>query len=224
MAETLKALAVSVATSLADGSDKTEPGAAGPVAALERVRDFLSELTEPPATEAERRRMTSTLHAPDHASRLAEVLGNGGLPGPASGGPDDLRAAELCEQVMRWTETIDKSITDETALSRRAEPIGWSVSADVSATLAEVESAAKALEAMLPKHRAAILASVASGDVAATEAFRADRRGPTPRPDRVSRVAFGGASPRPRGSALFMSIITRTIGPTTTNGATEART
>ncbi len=192
VAETLKALAVSVATSLADGSDKAEPGVAGPVAALERVRNFLSELTEPPATEAERRRMTSTLHALDHASRLAEVLGNGRLPGPASGGPDDLRAAELCEQVMRSTETIDESITDESALSRRAEPIGWSVSADVSSTLAEVESAVKALEAMLPKHRAAILASVASGDVAATEAFA--RIDAVRRLDRIAYHAWRSAA------------------------------
>ncbi len=115
--------------------------------------------------------MTSTLHALDHASRLVEILGSGGLPGPASGGPDDLRAAELCKQVMRWTETIDETITDESALSRRAEPIGWSASADVNSALAEVESAAKALDAVLPKHRAAILASVASGQLTATEAF-----------------------------------------------------
>jgi phosphate:Na+ symporter len=192
VAETLKTLALSVAASLADGSNKSGSGLAGPAAALERVRDFLSELTQPPPTEAERRRMTSTLHALDHATRLAEILGNGGLPGPASGGPDDLRAAELCKQVMRWTETIDESITDESALSQRAEPIGWSVSANVSATLAEVESAAKALEAMLPGHRAAILASVASGNVTAAEAFA--RIDAVRRLDRIAYHAWRSAA------------------------------
>jgi phosphate:Na+ symporter len=171
VAEALRTIAVSVATSLAGGTSRPQPGVATAAAALEKVRDFLSELKEPPETEAERHRMTSTLHALDHASRLAEILADGGLPGPAPGGPDDLRAAELCKQAMRWTQTIDESITAESGLSRRADPISWGVSAEVSSALAEIESAAKALDAMLPKHRAAILASVATGQLSATEAF-----------------------------------------------------
>jgi phosphate:Na+ symporter len=171
VAEALKTIEVSVATSLTGGTGRAEPGVATAAAALEKVRDFLSELKEPPETEAERRRMTSTLHALDHASRLAEILADGGLPGPSTGGPDDLRAAELCKQAMRWTQTIDESITGESGLSPRAEPIGWSASAEVSSALAEVESAAKALDAMLPKHRAAILAAVSTGQLTATEAF-----------------------------------------------------
>ena len=115
--------------------------------------------------------MTSTLHALDHVSRLAEILEDGGLPRPSSGGPDDLRAAELCKQAMRWTQTVGESITGEFALSERAEPIGWSASAEVSSALAEVESAAKALDAMQRKHRAAILASVATGQLSASDAF-----------------------------------------------------
>jgi phosphate:Na+ symporter len=192
VAETLESLAVSVAASLSDGNDEAEPGIAFSAAALEKVRDFLTELKEPPETEAERHRMTSTLDALDHASRLAEILGRGGPPGPASGGPDDLRAAELCKQVMRWTETIDESITDESALSKRAEPIGWSVSAEVNSALAEVESAAKALEAMLPKQRAAILASVASGELTATEAFA--RIEAARRLDRIAHHAWRSAA------------------------------
>ena len=136
--------------------------------------------------------MTSTLHALDHASRLAEILGDGGLPRPSSGGPDDLRAAELCKQVMRWTQTIDESITGEFALSPRAEPIGWSVSAEVSSALAEIESAAKALDAMLPKHRAAILASVATGQLTATEAF--ERIDAARRLDRIAYHSWRSAT------------------------------
>ena len=171
VAEALKTIEVSVATSLTGGTGHAGPGVSTAAAALEKVRDFLSELKEPPETEAERRRMTSTLHALDHASRLAEILADGGLPGPSTDGPDDLRAAELCKQAMRWTQTIDESITGESGLSPRAEPIGWSASAEVSSALAEVESAAKALNAMLPKHRAAILAAVSTGQLTATEAF-----------------------------------------------------
>ncbi len=72
---------------------------------------------------------------------------------------------------MRWTQTIDESIIGESALSRCAEPIVWSMSAEVSAALAEAETAAKALQAMQRDHRAAILASVAPGRLTASDAF-----------------------------------------------------
>ena len=192
VAEALKTIEVSVATSLTGGTGRAEPGVATAAAALEKVRDFLSELKEPPETEAERRRMTSTLHALDHASRLAEILADGGLPGPSTGGPDDLRAAELCKQAMRWTQTIDESITGESGLSPRAEPIGWSASAEVSSALAEVESAAKALDAMLPKHRAAILAAVSTGQLTATEAF--ERIDAARRLDRIAYHSWRSAT------------------------------
>ena len=192
VAEALKTIEVSVATSLAGGTGRAGPGVATAAAALEKVRDFLSELKEPPETEAERRRMTSTLHALDHASRLAEILADGGLPGPSTGGPDDLRAAELCKQAMRWTQTIDKSITGKSGLSPRAEPIGWSASAEVSSALAEVESAAKALDAMLPKHRAAILAAVSTGQLTATEAF--ERIDAARRLDRIAYHSWRSAT------------------------------
>ncbi|MBV9287730.1 MAG: Na/Pi cotransporter family protein, partial [Hyphomicrobiales bacterium] len=120
LAETLKTIAISVAASLAGGNRAVTPGVAAPAAALEEVRDFLSDLTEPAETEAERHRMTSTLHALDHASRLAELLKDDGLPAPLAGGPDDLRIAELCKQAMRWAQTVTDSITAESALSERA--------------------------------------------------------------------------------------------------------
>ena len=171
VANALKTIAVSVAASLSGGKDQADSGVASPAAALEKVRDFLSELKEPPETEAERHRLTSTLHALDHASRLAEILGDGGLPQPPTGAPDDLRAAELCIKVMRWTQTVDESITGESALSGRAEPIGWSVSDEVRAALAEAGTAATTLSAMQRTHRAAVLASVAPGQSTALDAF-----------------------------------------------------
>ncbi|HYA79323.1 MAG TPA: Na/Pi symporter, partial [Methylocystis sp.] len=82
IAETLKTLTVSVAASLSGGNAKAEPGVATAASDLQKVRDFLSDLEEPPETEAERGRLTSALYALDHASRLAETLDDGGLPGP----------------------------------------------------------------------------------------------------------------------------------------------
>jgi phosphate:Na+ symporter len=192
VAEALKTIAVSIAASLSSGKDRAEPGVASPAAALEKVRDFLSELKEPPETEAERHRMTSTLHALDHASRLSEILGDGGLPEPPTGGPDDLRAAELCIKVMRWTQTIDESITSESALSGRAQPIGWSVSDEVRAALAEVEAAATTLSTMQRTHRAVVLASVAPGQSTASDAFA--RIDAARRLDRITHHAWRAAA------------------------------
>ena len=188
LAEVLKTVAASVVASLSGGAGRAEPGVSTAGAALGEVRSFLSELKEPPETEAEQRRMTSTLHALDHMSRLAETLEDGGMPGPSVGGPDDLRAAELCKQVMRWTQTVGESITGESALSARAEPIGWSASAEVSAALAEAESAAKALDAVQREHRAAILASVAPGQLSASDAF--ERIDAARRLDRIAHHAW----------------------------------
>ena len=188
VADVVRGVAISVAASLSGRTGRAEPGVATAAAALEEVRDFLSELKEPPEPEAERRRMTSTLHALDHASRLVEILENGGFPGPAAGGPDDLRAAELCKAAVRWTQTVAESITAESALSERAEPIGWRASPEASAALGEAETASKALDAMLPEHRAALLASVAPGQLTAAEALA--RIDAVRRLDRIARHAW----------------------------------
>jgi len=100
-----------------------------------------------------------------------ESLAEGGLPKQAPGAPHDRRAAALCEQAMRATQTIAAFITAESALTARAAPIGWTISAEVGAALAEAERAAKELDALQRDHRAATLAAVAPGKLTATDAF-----------------------------------------------------
>ncbi|EIM25408.1 Na/Pi cotransporter family protein [Microvirga lotononidis] len=164
-------LAVTAASVSAALSGRGSPAAQAAVATLEEVWNFLSELKEPPETEAERLRMTSTLHALDHASRLAEVVADGRLPGPATGVPHDVRAAELCAQAIGAAQAVGRSITSEAALSAKAAPIGWNVSSEVAAALAEAEGAARELDALQRDHRAATLALVAPGKLTAAEAF-----------------------------------------------------
>jgi phosphate:Na+ symporter len=161
-------------------------------AALGEVRDFLSELKEPPETEAERLRLTSTLHALDHASRLVEVLAGGGLPGQPAEAPHGLRAATLCDKAMRAAQAVGGWITAESALSAQAEPIGWAVSAEVGAALADLAGAAKELDAMQRDHRAAILASVAPGKLTAADAFA--RIDAARRLDRIAHHAWRSAT------------------------------
>lgn len=169
VADVLRSIAASVSGPLSSGSAPV--GIAQATATLEEVREFLSELKAPPETEAEQFRMTSTLHALDHAARLLEVLGEAGLPAPAAGPPEDARAAELCRRALDGVRAVGASITEESALSGDAAPIGWSMSQEIGAALAEVEAAAQALDGMQREHRAAVLASVAPGQLTATEAF-----------------------------------------------------
>ena len=86
VANVLETMCVSIAASLSGqgGKDKAPSDA---IAALEEVREFLSELKAPPEAEAEQERLTYALHALDHASRLAEMLGDSGAPAPVKGGP-----------------------------------------------------------------------------------------------------------------------------------------
>ena len=170
VADVLTTMAAQVSVTLSGGVGSAAPDTAA--AALEEVRDFLTELKEPPETEAERRRITSTLHALDHASRLTEVLAGGALATqPAAGGPQDLRAVELCTRALNAAQAVGSSITSESALTAQAAPIGWSVSPEVAAALAEAEGAARELRDLQRDHRTATLASVAPGELTAADAF-----------------------------------------------------
>src|SRR5262245_1622458 len=124
VADVLTPTAASVSAALSGAARPAGKDTAAAAAALEQVRDFLSELKEPSEAEAERLRMTSTLHALDHASRLVDILADGGLarrpptqpPAQAAGAPHDFRAAELCMQAMRAAQAVGGSITSESAL------------------------------------------------------------------------------------------------------------
>lgn len=192
VAEILKTSAASVAAALSDEGGRRMQDSAAAAAALARAQDFLSELKEPPETEEERLRMTSTLHALEHASRLVEILEEGGIPERMAGVSDDFRAAELCMQAMRATQMVGESITAESALTARAEPIGWTVSAEVDASFAHIERAAKDLGALQRDHRAETLAAVAPGKLTATEAFA--RVDAVRRLDRIAHHAWRSAT------------------------------
>jgi phosphate:Na+ symporter len=192
VAEVLRTTAASVSARLSTGAGGAAQGAATAASTLERAQDFLSEMKEPPETEEERHRMTSTVHALEHASRLAEILGEDGLTGQAPGALLDGRAAGLCDEVMRAARTVSQSITVESAFTAQANPIGWTVSKEVGAALAAGERAAKELDAMQRDYRAQTLASVAPGKLTATEAFA--RIEAARRLDRIAHHAWRSAA------------------------------
>jgi phosphate:Na+ symporter len=175
VAEALSTMATSVESTLSTGAGGAKQGATAAAESLAQVRNFLSELKEPPESKEEQLRMTNTLHALDHASRLVEILVEDDALGQATRVHLDAHATSLCAQAMRATQAIGQSITAESALTSAAQAIGWTVTPANRASLDEVERAAKKLNAMRLEYRAAILASVAPGKLTATDAFaRAD--------------------------------------------------
>ncbi len=137
--------------------------------ALEEVRDFLSELKEPPETDEERWRLTSILHALDHVDRLVETLPADGASGQQV--RDQQLAVDLCMQSLRAAGTIAASITSESALSARAEPIAWNVAPEVAEALEQAEHAARELAAVAEDIRITALESVEPGILTAADAF-----------------------------------------------------
>lgn len=171
VADVLKTTAASIASALSTEAPHAPLDATAPANTLEKARHFLSELQEPPETEEEQFRMTSTLHALDHASRLVSTFGKLVSSGPTSRTFYDPRAAARFKEAIAATQAIAESITSESALTQQAQPIGWTVSPQISAALAELEQAAKDIDVLQRDQRATILASVAPGQLNASEAF-----------------------------------------------------
>jgi len=137
--------------------------------ALRQALAFMSQASGPPDSEEEQERLTGTMHALDHASRLAEVASEKGEFGPAPGGSEDRRAAELCAQAMRNAVSIAGEVgalPGETLDGEKAP-----AAAPTEQAMAQLEHGAKALAEMQRAHRATTLGSVAGGAVSADDAI-----------------------------------------------------
>jgi phosphate:Na+ symporter len=139
----------------------------------------MAEASGPPESEDEQERLTSTLHALDNASRLAEIAGEKGEFRSAHSGSEDVRARELCAEAMRnavsiadevgaLPGTLHQTAPDE-ALDGRKE-VG-APGGPTEQTLAQLEQCANTLRVLQTEHRKAALSSVADGAVTADEAM-----------------------------------------------------
>jgi len=148
--------------------------------ALRRTQTFLSDVAGPPDSEDGQQRLTSTLHALDHASRLAEMAnGDISLTAPG-GGPEDIRAAELCAEAMRSAAAIARGVAAPARDTGSSLVIPASQGADALAgpraipadeAIAELERCVTQLDAMLPIHRSATLGAAANGTLTADAAL-----------------------------------------------------
>jgi phosphate:Na+ symporter len=141
--------------------------------------DFLSKSDAPPSDEGHAW-FTSTVHALDHASRLAAAVDAMAKTGVATDGPEEISAAALCAQSMRLAagaaatlavasgpgHAIDDELARKLAGAKPSvEPLaGNNVAQDL-------ERAAKALAGLRATHRSATLDMVASGELTASAAI-----------------------------------------------------
>src|SRR5262245_24404901 len=136
--------------------------------ALRQAREFMSEATGPPESEDEQDRLTSTLHALDHASRLAEVAAEKVALRLVTSGSDDLRAADLCAAAMRNAVAIADEVgalPDGPNRTAAVESLDWQKDAAAHGALTEralveLEHCANALREMQGAHRKVTLGSV----------------------------------------------------------------
>ncbi len=143
--------------------------------------DFLSKSDPPPSDEGHAW-FTSTVHALDHANRLAEAVDAMAKTGVATDGPEEISAAALCAQSMRdaagaaanLAVTSGPGHAADDELARTIAGANTSVATrsqagdDVAQDLAR---AAKALADLRATHRSATLDMVASGKVTASQAI-----------------------------------------------------
>jgi phosphate:Na+ symporter len=146
---------------------------------LRQARQFMSEASGPPESEEEQERLTSTLHALDHASRLAEVAGEKGEFASVPSGSEDVRAAELCAEAMRNAVLIAGEVGALPDAADRVAPVDAldaekEVAANGAPTkqaMVQLEHCAKTLGELQSAHRKVTLSSVAGGAVSVEEAF-----------------------------------------------------
>jgi phosphate:Na+ symporter len=151
---------------------KGAPSLSDAADALRQAQVFLSDVTGPPDTDDEQQRLTSTLHALDHASRLAEAAG-----GPidfrtVGGGPDDARAGELCTDAMRGAASIARGVTARPAAAG-SSPAAAAASGTraIDETLVLLDHYTEKLGELRRTHRSATLGAVANGTLTADAAL-----------------------------------------------------
>jgi phosphate:Na+ symporter len=140
--------------------------------ALRQTQVFITDVSGPPETEEDQRRLTSILHALDHASRLAEAASKEGDIGSAEAGLDETRVAQLCVDAMGNAALVAAHVAAQKGVHESAGSISSSHGRTIAdGALVELERSAKELNESQPAYRAATLGAVGSGALTADEAI-----------------------------------------------------
>lgn len=139
--------------------------------ALRQTQEFIADVSGPPETEEDHRRLTSTLHALDHASRLAEAASKDTDVGSGKDSPDNTRVTQLCADAMRNAALVAAKVS-QTGVHEGADAVAPAEGATLAdGALVQLENSAKALKDAQPAYRTATLGAVGSGGLTADEAI-----------------------------------------------------
>jgi len=149
-------------------------------AALRQAQIFLSDVTGPPGSDDEQRRVTNTLHALDHAVRLAETTSGEIDFATVGSGPDNARVGQICAQAMRSAALIAGEVAAPhdiiqspraTAVSLGADATSGATTVSNEEALAQLERCATELEKLQRSYRSETLGAVANGTLTADAAI-----------------------------------------------------
>jgi phosphate:Na+ symporter len=168
-AQALGAVCRSIVNRLSGATDAVSPesktnSVRDAAEALRQAQLFLSDVSGPPATDDEQERLTSTLHALDHASRLAEAANGQAGFGLAHGSAEDTRAKELCAEAVRSAAAIARGVAAPSAAGAPREVL-------IDEAIAELERCTAQLAEVQRAHRSATLGAVAGGTLSADSAL-----------------------------------------------------
>jgi phosphate:Na+ symporter len=141
--------------------------------ALRQAQIFLSDVGGPPDSDDEQRRLTSTLHALDHASRLAETAAGTNFKA-AHGGLDDVHPSQLCSDAMRSAAAIANGVAPPPDIHQtpRMTPATFgAIALPTDEALVQLERCATELEKLQRSQRSATLGAVANGTLTADAAI-----------------------------------------------------
>jgi phosphate:Na+ symporter len=162
--------------------DKSAPSAQEAAGALGQAQEFMSEVSGPPESPAEQRRLTATMHALDHAARLAEVATETDA-WTVHDGAEAIRATQLCADALKCAADIAAHVAaapgsrlsdDVQRKVSSSEPLDAPIAGSASPrqeALLRLEQCAKDLHSLQKDHRVATLGAIADGSMTASEAM-----------------------------------------------------
>jgi phosphate:Na+ symporter len=160
--------------------DKAVSSAREAAEALSQAQEFMSEVSGPPESPAEQRRLTITMHALDHTSRLAEVAAetvtwtvHDGAGQAAQLGTDALKcAAEIAAQVVAGPGVpLDGEARRKPSSSQSSDTPITGPATSTQNVLLRLEQCAKDLRSLQKDHRVSTLSAIANGSMTASEAI-----------------------------------------------------
>ena len=175
--------------------------------ALREASAFLSK-SDPPPSEEGHEWFTSTVHALDHAGRLAEAVEAMAKTGVATDGPEEARAAALCAGSMRGAAAAAANLAVAAGPAHAADDeLAAKIAgggAQAGGGSAALERAATALADLKAAHRSATLDMVASGKLTAAQAMA--RVDAVALMSRLAHHAWRAVAHLERAAALRMEI------------------